>query len=50
MKKWLTGSHLGFKKISLLEKSYEAFMVIEERGEKTEERGTTETETERVVT
>lgn len=38
LKKWLIGTHLGFDNISLLEKSFEAFMVIEERGEKTEER------------
>lgn len=29
---------MGFDKISLLEKSFEAFMVKEERGEKTEGR------------
>lgn len=38
---------MGFKKISLLEKSYEAFMVIEERGEKTEERGMRERQRQR---
>ena len=37
MKKWLIGTLFGFDSIALLEKSFEAFMVVEERGEKTEE-------------
>ena len=35
LKKWLIGTHLGFDSISLPEISFEVFMVIEERGEKT---------------
>ena len=37
LKKWLIGTLFGFDSIALLEKSFEAFMVVEERGEKTEE-------------
>lgn len=37
MKKWLIETHFGFDSIALLEKSFEAFMAVEER-EKTEER------------